>query len=147
MRYEKGLSLLEVLVAFAILAIVLTALLRVFGTGLRNSAVAEASSQAAVRAESVLASAATVQKLTPGEAEGDYGDGYRWRRIIRPFSFRDFNKESATMPVVPYEIVAEVSWTHHMKQRTVRLATLRLAPRDVNSGTPDGRPGSPSRNP
>ena len=38
---QKGFSLLEVLVAFSILAIAMGALMQVFATGLRNTALAE----------------------------------------------------------------------------------------------------------
>jgi general secretion pathway protein I len=133
MRAEKGLSLLEVLIAFAILGIVLTALLRVFGTGLRNSALADAKSQAALRAESVLASVAAEPVLRPGETEGDYGDGYQWRRTIRLYNDQQLGPEAATLPVVPMEIIAEVSWGGVFRPDKLRLATLRLAPRELEN--------------
>ncbi|MGQ0591933.1 MAG: type IV pilus modification PilV family protein, partial [Gammaproteobacteria bacterium] len=65
-RHARGISLLEVLVAFAIMALALGLLLRIFGTGLRSSAAAERYSAATLWAESLMAGAGSTWPLDPG---------------------------------------------------------------------------------
>jgi general secretion pathway protein I len=82
----RGFSLLEVLVAFAILALSLTVLMQVFSTGLRNISVGEDYTRAVLLAESVLASVGVEQSLQEGEQTGAfddrYGEEYRWRVAV-----------------------------------------------------------------
>lgn len=54
MSGQRGFSLLEVLVAFAILSLSLGVLLQVFATGLRNAGVTDDYTRATLYAESIL---------------------------------------------------------------------------------------------
>ena len=64
MRAERGFTLLEVLVAFAIAALALGVMFRAIGTGLGSAAVAARYQQALSRARSHLATATV--RLVPG---------------------------------------------------------------------------------
>lgn len=63
---QRGFSLLEVLVAFAILSIALGVLLQIFATGMRNVGLSEEYSQAALYAESILAAYGREAPLAEG---------------------------------------------------------------------------------
>ena len=82
-RASAGFSLIEVLVAFVILALTLSVIMRIFSGGLRNVALAEDYSRAALLAESRLAEL-SVQPLE-GEAGGEFDGKYRWRSTVRPW--------------------------------------------------------------
>ena len=81
---QRGFSLLEVLVAFAILAVSLTILLQIFGGGTRSLRISEEYRQAAVAAESVLAQVGHTLPLAPGEQTGSMG-GFQWRLVQVPY--------------------------------------------------------------
>jgi type II secretion system protein I len=79
---ESGFTLLEVLVAFAVLAVMIVPVLQVFGGGLSTTESARAYTTAALLARSKLAEVG-VEMLTEGESSGSFEvPGYRWRQSI-----------------------------------------------------------------
>jgi general secretion pathway protein I len=82
---ETGFSLLEVLAAFVILALVGTALFRVFSGALGNVAVSDEYSRATLYAESRLAGLSVEAPLREGAQQGTSDDGfYAWTATIAP---------------------------------------------------------------
>jgi general secretion pathway protein I len=125
----RGLSLLEVLVAFSILALTLGVLLRIFGSGLRGAALAGAYSQAVLQAETLLSRSGIEASLEVGEQQGTLGNRYQWRRIIRPYRL-PVTEEETELSLIPYEVIVEVLWQEAGKWRSVTLTSLRLARRE-----------------
>lgn len=87
---QRGFSLLEVLVAFAILAITLGVIMRIFSMGLRNVTVGEDYTRAILLAQSKLAALGVEEPLQPGEQTGAFDEGYRWHVMVQPY---DKNQE------------------------------------------------------
>src|SRR5512132_2591046 len=82
---QAGFSLLEVLVAFVILALVGTALFRLFSGALANASAADDASRAVLVAESVLAEAASTQPLRESTQQGTVDDGrIEWTTRVVP---------------------------------------------------------------
>lgn len=80
---QSGFTLLEVLVAFAVLAVMIVPILQVFGGGLGAVESARARSTAALLARSKLAEVGAGETLTEGETSGTFNvPGFRWRRTI-----------------------------------------------------------------
>jgi type II secretion system protein I len=80
---QAGFTLLEVLVAFAVLAVMIVPILQVFGGGLGAVESARARSTAALLARSKLAEVGAGEILTEGETSGTSNvPGFRWRRTI-----------------------------------------------------------------
>src|SRR5512147_41363 len=77
----SGFTLLEVLVAFAVLAVMIVPILQVFGSGLGTTETARAYSTAALLARSKLAEVGVEEDLEEGEKTGVF-EGYEWRRTI-----------------------------------------------------------------
>ena len=73
---QKGFSLLEVLAAFVILALVATALFRLFGGALGNAGVAEDASRAVLVAQSRLDAARG--ELRAGTQSGTEDEKFAW---------------------------------------------------------------------
>ncbi len=122
----RGFTLIEVLVAFVILAVALGVLLQVFSTGLRNARVAEAYTTATLYAESMLAAVGIEEPLAAGETSGEFDDRFRWRLDVQPYEISDGDDEAAAGRA--FEVVVTVSWGDEDDPRDVTLTTLRLAP-------------------
>lgn len=75
---QSGFTLLEILVAFAMLAVLGGALIQLFHGGLRNVDSSAQISHAALLAKSRLTELQASNRLTPGEFNGTFKAGYRW---------------------------------------------------------------------
>ncbi len=131
-----GFSLLEVLVAFAILALVGTALFRLFSGGLGNAAAADEYSRAVLVAESVLAETASVQPLREATTQGTADDGrVEWTAQVAPYAApgvsQDQERGSEALPLRLFRVSVDVAFPGPSGgRRTFTLATTRLGAKD-----------------
>ena len=88
-RAKRGFTLLEVLIAFAILAVALTALMQAFSQGMRNLEVAENYATAAMLARSKMAEIGAAISVEEGEHSGEFEDGWQWRVVVFPYRGAD----------------------------------------------------------
>ena len=131
---QQGYSLIEVLVAFTILAMALTVLLKIFSAGLRNVDAASEYARAVSIAEAELAIPGLLEPLHPGITRGEEDGGYNWVRDVS--EFRPVNRpEYAGAPIPPYLIAVEVSWPAGRGERTVRLETIRIGAAGTVAGS------------
>lgn len=118
----RGFSLLEVLVAFAILALTLGVLMNIFSGGLRNLGDGEQYTRAVLQAQSKLSEIGVSQPLTPGETSGEFGASSRWTTQITPVALTPSGNASL------YQVDVTVQWGDGTKQRAVSLQTLKIGP-------------------
>jgi general secretion pathway protein I len=122
---QAGFSLLEILVAFAVLAVSLGVMLRIFSAGTRAAVASEEYSLAMIVAESQLARVGLEEALTEGETEGKTADGYRWRTSVSPYEEEE-PQDYTRAGVKPYRVEVAVRWGEGSKPRSLTLQTLRL---------------------
>ena len=132
MRVERGFTLIEVLVAFVILGLSLTVLLRIFSGGLRNVEVSGEYARAVLVAEAQLAAAGVSEPLEIGETWGEWDERFRWRRRIEPYVPQDAETPQPEA-VTAYQITVEVDWDNGAQRRRISLSSLRVrtAPLDI----------------
>ena len=117
-RHHQGLSLLELLVAFSIMALALGMLYRVTGGSLRGVASIDTSLRASTVAESLLSR----DSVPPGGwMESGETAGYAWEVRSEPYP------TAVTAPTVPrlYEVVVVVHWRDSSGPRQMEWVTLR----------------------
>jgi general secretion pathway protein I len=136
-KRAAGFSLLEVLVAFVILSLVVTALFGLFGGALRNASTAADWSRALLVAQSRLAEAASVQPLKEGSAAGTEEDGrISWQTTVAPYVVPDPNPDleraSESMATRLYRVSVEVRYTgDNGKARTYSLSTVKVGAKSL----------------
>ena len=134
---SRGFSLLEVLVAFVILAAVATALFRLFSGALANASAADEYSRAVLVAESALVAAATAQPLRETTEAGTADDGRiewttRVTRYTPPGVPPEIETTTDAMPIRLYRVTVDVTFpSPNGGKRTSALATTRISPREA----------------
>lgn len=137
MKPHKGFSLLEILVAFSIMAVALTIVLRIFGSGVNAAVVSEEYSIAVQIAESLMARVGVETPLEAGEMNGVEADLYEWQVRISPViapqaplqKFKSQQEDTENTPSIQlFNIRVQVVWgDEEIKQRSLVLNSLKLA--------------------
>lgn len=120
-----GFTLLEVVVAFVIMALVFGAVFQTFSVGLRNTQLAGDYATAVVHAESKLAQIGIEEPLEEGVKHGRFGRLYGWRQTVRPVPGPD-DTFAPARPNRLYEITLTVFWGSGPDARDLTLQTMRM---------------------
>lgn len=137
MKRQRGYSLLEVIVAFAVLALALTLLLGSLSGASRQIKQADLRSRAVLHAQSLLAVTGVVEPLQDGQRSGQWDDGrYRWQLQVAPYQ----EVRTGALPVADTvagprlaQLTLQVSWGDSDAER-MQWRSLRLLP--PNAGVP-----------
>lgn len=125
MNKHKGFSLLEILVAFSILAISLGILLKIFSSGLNTAVVAEDYIIATQIAESLMAKKGIKERLEIGETSGIVGEKYYWKVIVESSANQMTEEEEDNIEFLDVRVV--VQWGENDKnRRAVELNTVKI---------------------
>lgn len=132
-RQQGGFTLIEVIIAFALLALALTLLLGSLSGAARQVRSAEEASHATLHAQSLLAQIGVGEPLQIGRSQGEFtGSDYRWSLEVTPY----------VDPLRPRVLIdpsgmrllqlrLSVQWGDRPGQQ-LQWQTLRLAMQDVN---------------
>ena len=86
MHPQRGFTLIEVIVAFAVLALALTLVLGTLSNASRQVRWSDDAGRAALHAQSLLDDTGVAETLVPGRSEGVFEDGrYRWTLEVAPW--------------------------------------------------------------
>jgi general secretion pathway protein I len=123
-RRQSGFSLLEVLVAFAILAISLGVLMEIFSRATITAIASAQYSQAATIAESLLNEVGVALTLEEGSVSGETESGFSWEiTMVRLDLSEEFPFEP---PATAYRVNATVLWFDAGRPRSLAVSTLKL---------------------
>lgn len=121
-RGDKGFTLVEVLVAFTILAVTLGAVYDGLSTGLAQEHAAEQATARVLEARSVLDRLGADLPLTAGRLEGRLANGEAWSVALAPVTLAA-GGGLETPPVRAWEAVLRIEATHGP---ALVLRTLKL---------------------
>jgi general secretion pathway protein I len=124
---RDGFTLIEVLVAFAIAALLLVALLRILTLGLGAAERSEEITRATILAQSTLDAVGVVAPLAEGDIAELVNGPFHIRAAVERYRAAG-DAEGTAQYLVLYRISATVSWREGRRQRSVSLSTLRLGP-------------------
>jgi len=119
---QSGFTLIEVLVAFAVTALVLGAAMQAFAGGLTRDALLGEYREALSLAESELEKVGRDSPLTTGVVERSEDNGFHLRREVRPYA----GMAQVSGVTQPYEVSVSVSWPGPEQPHRIQLVSVRL---------------------
>ena len=132
-RRSRGYTLIEVLVAFMIMAMALTVLLRIFSGGIRNIDVASDYAKAVLIAESQLAATGIGEEIYAGEIHGIVEERFEWTRRVMPY-LPSPDYSTTAKDVRAWYVTVTVEWPANNGSRSIDISTVRItAPRETGA--------------
>lgn len=120
-----GFSLLEILVAFAVLSVSLTAILAIYSSAFQSSSTAERYAVATQLVESKLKEVSVTSALQEGVEGSAPTEQYVWRATSRALDWQG-PSGSGEHPLKPYEITVSAFWAEAGSEQAVSISTVRL---------------------
>jgi general secretion pathway protein I len=129
----RGFTLLEVMLAFALLAFAMSMLIGMLANGLHQVTRAEDSTRATLYAQSLIEPIGTLEPIAVGASQGYFdGNRYRWQMQIAPVDDPAPRAPIAAAPPVQdltpprlYRIALDVSWGAGQRGQVLHFVTLR----------------------
>lgn len=137
-RSERGFTLLEVIVALAILGIGFALAMELLATGVRSAKASEDYTQAVLLARQKMAEVAVTRNLAGSADTGEFDGGFRWTSEVQPLA------QEEELPGRLYSVRVRVSWLGRRGEKSVDLQTLRMVVDEKKLGqtyaaSPSGR--------
>ena len=123
----RGFTLLEVLVAMALLSIALVAIFELFSSNLRGIAKSDDYSNAVITAESKMREILEDDNLAERAWTESTKDGYRIDAVVSSTA----NDRTENLQIKLLEINLTVSWTKDARERTFNLKTLKMVKKKI----------------
>ncbi len=122
-RIQRGFTLIEVLVAFVILALFLGAVLPSLSASLSATRTSNDTLTAAAYAQSLIAGVGVEGLIT----EGEFTHTLEQMRFTSRLTVRPYGAPAAAAATGArlYEVTARIGWRDGVRRRTVSLTTLR----------------------
>jgi general secretion pathway protein I len=122
---ERGFTLVEVMIAFTIAAVLLVVLLRSFSLGVSSSGLVSTYTEATLLAESTMDEFGTDIPLNDGAVTDRIQGRFRVATAMHLYADENTPDLSGTLLAL-YEFTVTVSWQEGARRRAVDLRTLRL---------------------
>ncbi len=133
---QRGYTLIEVVVAFALLAFALTLLLGSLTNATKQVRTSSDYGRAALHAQTLLDQAGVGEALAVGQRDGEVENGrYRWTMNVSPFRDPSLTRPQGQVLGAPQLLQLDLvmRWGGDDPRRTLRVQSLRLVtPTDIN---------------
>lgn len=134
---QRGYTLIEVLVAFAVLALALTLLLGTLSGATRQVRWSADAGRAALHAQSLLAQVGVGEALQPGRSDGTFEEGrYRWVLEVAPYVDPALPPAAIVDPFAPQLLSLQltVAWGQGGARERLQVQSLRLVQPETSGG-------------
>lgn len=129
---RRGFTLIEIVVAMAILGIGLVMIVELFGGGLRLGRTSAEYTQAVSYARMKLEEVSLAQSLDEGLQEGEFDRDFRWRVEVKKVDLIPARgiETDYRPPVDLYQVRIDVLWKSGSRERSAGLESYRVFKRE-----------------
>lgn len=123
---NKGFTLLEILVAFTLLAITFGTIMEIIAGSAKNTQRATQNTKVAMLAQSKMDELGLFEILEEGSSNGDFDDNTSWSLEITPFDVPyegDYNQDFTAVELM--EVTLIITSEYGRKQHSAEFNTLR----------------------
>ena len=124
LKWKRGFTLLEVVVAMTIVGLGVVTLLEIFSAGLRLSGKSSAKTEAITWGTRVMDEVLIRREIREGEEEGPLGQKGRWRLQVKPL--RDETRTASPGDWELKEIMLDIPYSGGERGKRLEMRTLRL---------------------
>ena len=123
---RAGFTLIEVLVALAILSVGLTVIIELFAGGLRLARTSEEYTKAVNYARIKMEEIAVKSKMEEGSEEGKFDETFRWQVGVKKVDVLPIEKKpDLKIPVELFQVQVRVIWKSGSKERSTYVESYR----------------------
>ena len=132
---QRGFTLIEIVVAFAILALGLGIAMQIASGAMRNARQAATRTDAALYAQSLLDTVGVGERIESGSSNGEFNDQFAWHLDAEEYEVESETPlEPGMAPVQLYRLDLRVTWQAGGKEQEARFVTLRALTPDAGGG-------------
>lgn len=133
-KHQKGFTLLEILVAFTMLAVTYATVMQIIAGSSKNTVKASQNTKIAMLVQSKLDGLGLFEKLEEGSSSGEFDDQTSWVLEITPFDVPhegDDNQDISTVELM--QVTLTVTSQMGNKESVNEFQTLRAITPDFNN--------------
>ncbi len=125
-RFGKGFTLIEAVIALAILGVGLTVIIELFSGGLRLARTSVEYTKAVNYARLKMEEIAIKPKIEEGMEEGEFDPTYRWQVEVKKMDLLSVDKDRDFKPPVEhFQVRINVLWKSGSRERSALFETYR----------------------
>jgi len=129
-----GFTLIEVVIALAILGIALTVIFELFSGGLRLGRVSKEYVMAMNYASMKMEECTTKSDVQEGTEEGEFDDHYRWQTFVKKLDLLPIEEKGIDFkpPIELMQIKVNVLWKSGTKERSTAIESYKTVKLEKN---------------
>lgn len=129
-KRTRGFTLMEVVVALAVLGVGLVVIIELFSGGLRVGRVSGEYTRAVDYARVKMEGIALAREVKEGMEEGEFDRNYRWHLEVKRVDLLPGEQPvDITLPVDLYQIKLQVIWKSGSQERSAAIESMKVIKR------------------
>ncbi len=127
-KLDRGFTLIEIVVALAILGIGLTVIIELFSGGLRLGRTSEDYTKAIGYGRLKMEEIISKENIEEGNNEGDFDKTFRWQVDIKKVDLLPPDKsQDLKLPINLFQVKVNILWKSGSRERSASLETYKTS--------------------